>query len=177
MGWGGEHCINYPPLPPPQDFSLRVTGAGENVIQWTYCLHGFISHSWYHVISRDWEQPVYFEQEQSLFWCNTIHVDSNHDAVQPITTVVRLKARFSEGMKLKCKSPEDHKTYWTLPLWECNVGYECLCFKGLWGKFFVLTIVKKNVCQPFCFCICWGTMWKYIFDRGWGRGWEGGGKH
>ena len=78
---GGEHCINYPPLPPPQDFSLGVTGAGESVIQWTYCPQGFIPHSWYHVMSRDWVQSICFKQVgswQNLFWCNTTGVDPNH---------------------------------------------------------------------------------------------------
>ena len=46
-----------------------------------------------------------------------IQITWSNYTVQPIITVVRLKTRFSEGMKLKCKSSEDHMPYWTLLLW------------------------------------------------------------
>ena len=78
-GRGAFFLWTTPPL--PRDFSMGVTGVGENVIQWTYCPHGFIPHSWYHVMSRDWKEPIYFEQVgslQNLFWCNTTCVDPNY---------------------------------------------------------------------------------------------------
>ena len=96
-----------------------------------------------------------------------IQITWSNYTVQPIITVVRLKTRFSEGMKLKCKSSEDHMPYWTLLLWGNTILAMKLCMfsSALRENFAFWWILRKSFANPFVF-VSVGEKYESTFSTG-----------